>query len=356
MDREDAKAQLWQQALDLVLKHGTYEQASRASGISKTTLYDRAKMGRSAGLMPHAEQAPVGAVLTQPRLPSAAMSDEELLDGLEIAYRRTHREHAARRWHEIAVNSDAPMGIVWFGDPHMDDGGCDWPQLRYDVAVTAKTPGMVGANIGDSTNNWLGKLLHLYEEQLVTRTQAAQLVEWLLHRSGVEWLMWLLGNHDAWRGGSELMRAQARNIVPLHDWQAQIKLTFPCGLKLPIWAAHDFKGSSAINPLQGPMKMAERAQAALYICGHRHNYAMFHSEHPFQGGQFWACRAKGYKAIDSYAEKGQFGHQITGASIVSVIDPLARGGAGYVHCFPDVEEGADYLLWRRKRAGFCDET
>ena len=63
-----------------------------------------------------------------------------------------------------------------------------------------------GVNIGDVTNNWTGRLMKKYADQTTTVRRARRLAEWLMHDSGVKWLMWLVGNHDAWENGDEILR------------------------------------------------------------------------------------------------------------------------------------------------------
>lgn len=347
--------ELLQQAVDAVAEYGTQAEAARQLNWSRQTLISRLDKARRDGISARAPIGQSGPVLTQPNLPTGKMTDEELWSRLEDHWNLHSEAVNARRWYEVQVNSNEPMGICWFGDPHLDDNGCNIPLLRQHIRIVAETPGMVGANIGDTHNNWVGRLAAIYENQRTTRREAIQLIESFLMRSGIEWLLVLAGNHDEWRGGLELLGAITKNVVPLHDWQAQIKLRFPNGRELPIWAAHDFKGNSQWNPLHGPMKMAAfSGLASLYVCGHKHNWALYHSEDPHRGGAFWACRAQGYKHHDSYAEKLMFGSQSDGASIVSVIDPAATSESRVLTCFADVAEGAEYLTWKRRKAGVSE--
>lgn len=334
-------------ALEAVDRYGGPTAAARGLGIPRQTLDSRLRHARSEGLA-----SPAGRVFEPSHLPTEAVPDHELLDKIETEYNRRVAAHEGRRWFPIKATSNDPIGICWFGDPHLDSNGCNIPALRRDVDIVASTPGMVGANIGDSHDNWVGRLIKLYANASVTRREAIQLIEWFLRRSGIEWQLVLIGNHDEWNFGSELLGQITKNVVPLFDWQAQIRLTFPNGRELPIWAAHDFKGNSQWNPLHAPMKVQQlTGLASLYICGHKHNWAIYQSEDPHRGGAFWACRAKGYKTMDDYAEKLGHGAQEHGASIVSVIDPGARHSEGFLRCFADVEDGADYLTWlRQKRA------
>ena len=63
---------------------------------------------------------------------------------------------------------------------------------------------------------------------------------------------------------------------------------------------------------------------------------------------YWAVRARGYKFIDDYANRLGFADQEYGASILTVFDPYAEG-PGSMQCFADIEEGGEYLTWKRER-------
>lgn len=57
------------------------------------------------------------------------------------------------------------------------------------------------------------------------------------------------------------------------------------------------------------------------------------------------------KHIDDYADQLGYGEQRHGASVVSIFDPDSPTATGFMHCFVDVEQAADYLKFKRKRWG-----
>ncbi|MEL7146529.1 MAG: hypothetical protein AAFO69_09195, partial [Bacteroidota bacterium] len=251
------------------------------------------------------------------------------------------------------VQSNEPIAITWFGDPHVDDNGCNWPLLKRDCDIVANTPGMYGANIGDSHNNWVGRLVKKYIDQEATLNEAYQMIDWLFHESGVNWLLILLGNHDEWNDGARILNGMNAYNVPMVDWRAQFQLEFPNGMNCKIDAAHDHKGHSQWNKLHGQGKAALMGgQAHLYVAGHRHCWALGQDECPDSGRVYWLARCRGYKYIDDYADRLGFPNQEFGASIVSVIDPNAETPTEFITCFADVQQGADYLQWRRKKNGY----
>lgn len=102
-----------------------------------------------------------------------------------------HRE--AAKLIRCDVNIEGPIGLLVFGDPHVDDDGCDLETLRAHSDLT-QTPGVWGCNIGDTTNNWVGRLARLYAEQGTSAKQAWALAEWFVKRT--RWLFMIGGNHD----------------------------------------------------------------------------------------------------------------------------------------------------------------
>ena len=268
---------------------------------------------------------------------------------MEEAFKKRHAYEVAKKWRPIRIDIDGPIGIQWFGDPHIDDNGCNWPLLRRDVEIVKRTEGMFGANIGDTTNNWIGRLARLYANQDTSEDTALELAQWFMEQ--IPWLLIIRGNHDLWSGtlGKKLFDWMAQGSGPVADWQAQIALKFPNGREAKIWAAHSFPGNSMWNPLHGNVKRAQfTGEAHLYISGHHHDWALYETEDPHRGETYWAAKARGYKFIDTYASNLGYGAQQHGASITSIFDPEGNGPA-FLRCFSDCEEAAEYLTWKRRK-------
>lgn len=286
-----------------------------------------------------------------PAFPDDDLPAGELIEMMCKRFGKRSEAKQARLWFPIKIRENKPIGILWFGDPHVDDNGCNWPLLKRHTEIAASTEGLYGANIGDSTNNWVGRLTRLFANQDTSQDTARKLAKWLLTESGVKWLLWLIGNHDAWNDGATILRLMNRdNRIPIEDWGAQFRLVFPNGFERRVWAAHNFSGHSMWNTLHGPQKAAHtKSHAHLYVCGHTHNWALHHEESASRDFTYWLARTRGYKYIDSHAEHMGHASQDEGAAILSIFNPLASTEAGSVLCFADVEQGADYLTWLRKR-------
>jgi hypothetical protein len=329
------------QTLDLVEVHGTVDGAARAAGMSRTTLQHRYKQAKAWARL---EQA-----VEMPEFPDDDLPVEELIELQTRRFEKRSAHQKSKRWFPVNVKIDGPIGLSFFGDPHTDDNGCNWTLLRRDCKIHEKTPGLFGLNVGDTTNNWVGRLMYLASKQDASQNTARKFAKWLLSDSGVTWLAWVLGNHDAWNEGDAILKEMGGHMIPMEDWQAQFTLKFPNGRDCRIWCAHDFPGNSQWNSLHGPQKAAHTKDwAHVYACGHKHNWAMHQEESASKEFVYWLIRARGYKFLDDYAEKLGHASQQEGATITAVIDP-DKTGTAFVQCYADVEAAADYLTYLRKR-------
>ena len=291
-----------------------------------------------------------GAPVQFPNLePDIEVHPEDTIDYLTRHFEVEKERRQKYKWFPIKINDEKPIGLSFFGDPHLGDNGCNYPLIKHHAELCRETDGLYAVNIGDTANNWIGGLQRLYMDQDSSRDTERKLADWFLNDAGIKWLVWLMGNHDMWGEFSEILRGYNIKRIPMADWQAQFKLVFPNGRECKIWAAHDFKGNSMWNSLHGPQKAAHmKEQAHIYACGHTHNWAMHHEESASREFTYWLIRSRGYKFIDTYSDL--LGHfpQKEGATITAVIDPHADSMAGFIQCFADMDAAADYLTWKRQ--------
>jgi transcriptional regulator with XRE-family HTH domain len=129
---------------------------------------------------------------------------EDLINDRKERFKRLDGKKTRRHTRKVQVKIPGPVAITHFGDPHVDDDGCNWPELLRTVEVVSKTEGMFAGNIGDTTNNWVGRLQRLWGHQSTTVDEAIRLAHWLFH--SVPWMYCVLGNHDKWNHGAQLLR------------------------------------------------------------------------------------------------------------------------------------------------------
>lgn len=302
--------------------------------------------------------------------PSEALEVEEKIpDGVPVEtliaqrcelYAKKAEKIKAQAFRAIKVKMKGPIGILHFGDPHIDDDGTDIETLMRHAELTRTTEGLFGANIGDVTNNWVGRLARLYAEQSTSAKQGRELAEYFL--KSVDWLYIVGGNHDYWTNGTGVLDWFAKQYGYMESGQFQyhgvrLGLQFPNGKEVRINARHDFRGSSEHHPTHGPAKAARMGFFDhIAICGHRHQsgYEWVINPDPLTGDgetglMTHAIRVATYKKIDSFQREKGFPYNNTGPGVVTIIDPEATKECNLVQVFPDPERGAEYLTWLRSR-------
>jgi hypothetical protein len=335
--------------LKAVATFGSIKAAAEATGMTRDSIRRGMQTAKLRGL-----DAPETPDIILPDFPSQDLPIEKILDMMEERSQLRMKSYEAHTWFPITVNDSKPIGILWFGDPHIDDNGCDIKLLRHYAKLCKGTKGLYGANIGDTTNNWSGRLSALYAKQDASLKTARRLAEWFMLDSGISWLLWLIGNHDAWGDGAEILAMMAAKHktqkVVCHDWEARFVLKFKNGAEVRVNAAHDFAGNSMWNPLHGAVKAAKFGDRVdLLVCGHKHNWAVSQWEMASQQTIPTMIRVKGFKTFDDYAMKLGHYEQKEGSAILTIVDPT-KESAGRVIPYVDVDAGVEYLTWLRSRA------
>lgn len=320
------------EAYELVLVHGNLREAEAATGIPKSTLHDRMKRWKSS-------QYDI------PDRPEPDLPIEEIVEHLHSRFKKRKENKQSKKWININMQSDKPIGLLWLGDPHIDDNHCDWDALKAHLSIIKENHNVFGCSLGDYQNNWVGRLSRLYSEQDTSHKTAWRLVEWLIQEMNP--MILIGGNHDMWSGAGDPLKWMMRGHGVIEDWEARIQINFPNGKHCRIHAAHDMPGHSQWNALHAQTKMARfKGNADLYISGHRHNWALAQIENVEAERPIWLARARGYKYHDTYAFVKGFEQQSFGQSIMQVIDPTADNPMSFTQCFADPADGADYLRFK----------
>jgi len=334
--------------LAIVASSGTRAEAAAKLGLTVRGLAKRlARIRKQHGGEIEAE--PEKREVSFPDFPDEDIPIEEVIDLQTKRFEKSRASFEAHTWFPIKIKDNRAIGICWFGDPHVDDNGCNWPVLRRHVELCRDTEGLYGANVGDTTNNWAGRLVRLYANQDTSVSTARRLAEWFMLDSGVIWLVFLLGNHDTWGDGSAILMQMAKRFgthkLVLHDWEARFRLAFPNGWEPRIYTAHNFKGNSIWNPMHGPMREGQLGEEAdLYVCGDKHTSGMMSFENPARGRVQTFMRVRGYKFLDDHARRLGFKEQAQGCAGLTVFDPQTTS----ISTFLDVEEGVSFLNMKRR--------
>lgn len=282
-------------------------------------------------------------------LPEDDIPVEDLVEHRIRQFDRKREWHEANKLIPVSVKINGPIGLMVFGDPHVDDDGTDLALLRTHSDLTHQEA-IFGCNIGDTTNNWVGRLAKLYAEQSTSASQAWKLAEWFVTRT--RWLWIVGGNHDGWSGSGDPLKWICRQIGATYKAsEIRIELQFPNGRRVTVNARHDFAGHSQWNPAHGVMKAATMGvRDHLLLSGHKHVSGYGVLKDPETGRACHAVQIASYKLYDRYAMERGFRDQSLSPCAFVVIDPdLDDAHPDLVKVFWDPQEGAEFLAWRRKR-------
>lgn len=336
--------QVMQATLDLLAVHGTVGEASAATGISYSTIFDRYKLAKAW------MEARKAAEVVPQELPSEAVPIEELLEQRSKDFRRKHEAVECRRLIRIKVRQHGAIGVAHFGDPHVDDDGTNIPLLRRHVEIIARTEGLYAGNVGDITNNWIGRLARLYAKQRTSASDAWALAEWLV--LAIRWLYIIGGNHDCWSGDGDPLKWICRQGNAIYEPHGvRLALEFPNGRVVRINARHTFPGHSMWNTAHGPSRAAQMGwRDHVLTCGHTHVSGYQVIKDPASGLITHALRVGSYKEHDDHAIALGLPDQNIFCCPVTIIDPAFEDAdPRLVTTIFDPGEAADYLTWKRRR-------
>lgn len=290
----------------------------------------RSKLRRIVGQSSPASVEPV---------PKASRSLVDLLeDSLKSFDRKRSHHEAKRQGVNVDIEGSGPFALVAFGDPHVDDNGFDLDSFTRSVRLVRSAKDAYAFNVGDLTNNWIGRLARLYAHQNTTDDEAVTLCRWLLE--ALPWLFVILGNHDKWSPVAELLCAE---VGVLHVSHGAIFKVNRNGETWTLDARHDHPGRSMYNPAHGQVKRSYRgSQADILIGGHLHvsGYTIAKNE---VTGQIGHCaRVGAFKRYDDYADANGYGDGHISPVVCFVCVPDASP-EGRVVAFHDLEQGLFFL-------------
>jgi hypothetical protein len=326
------------EAQQAVAQYGTVTQAAKKLGIARSTLQSRLRHVQKA---PEYEFTP---------LPEPDVPIDELIAHRKRQFDKKREYEEASKLIPIRVKIDGPIGILHFGDPHVDDDGTDIAALERHTDLVRTTEGLFGANVGDTTNNWCGRLARLYAEQSTSNAQAWRLAEWFI--GSCRWLYMIGGNHDLWSGAGDPLKWIAKQQNALYQSsEARIALHFPNKAVVRVNARHDYAGTSQWNPAHGPGKALQLGfRDHIAVAGHKHESAHNELKDPDSGITMHALKVASYKVFDRFAKEKGFRDSTLSPCAVTLIDPnLAPTHPDLVKVYWDPEEAVDILKWKRRK-------
>ena len=246
------------------------------------------------------------------------------------------------------VKKKGPIGLLFFGDPHCDDDGTDIGLLEHYGNLTHEVDGLYGCNMGDTTNNWVGRLAHLYSAQSTSAQEAYALGEWFIGH--VNWLFIISGNHDAWSGVQDPVKWFAKQAGTVHQTAAlRMQLKFPKGEPLIINARHNFSGHSQYHAVHGVKKHAMWGfDDEIYIAGHKHISGYAIHKQP-SGIITHAIQVASFEEYSEYAKAQNMRDQKVSSAVLTIIKPEATRNTDRVSVWHDIEAGVEYLEFLREK-------
>jgi hypothetical protein len=345
------------QVIATLQKHkGVRTSAAAELGLNERTLLARIRRMQSRGIeIPRStyqpgRQTPNDEAFEFTPIPDDDVSIEELIEQRKRKFTHKREYEEASKLIPIRIKIPGPIGLLHFGDPHVDDDGTDIEALERHTELCRKVEGLFACNVGDTTNNWVGRLARLYGDQATSASQAWRLAEWFVDRC--RWLYMLGGNHDAWSGAGDPLKWIARQQNTMYkSSEARIALKFPNGAEVRVNARHDHAGSSIWNPAHGPMKAAMLGtRDHIYVAGHKHESAYSVLKDPINGITMHLLKVASYKVYDRYAKEKGFRDNALSPCAVTTINPLLPAShPDMIKVFWEPEEGAEYLTWLRNR-------
>lgn len=333
--------ELLQQTIAAFNTAGSNKSATAgALGISESTVRRRLRTAEQRGLFEDEFE--------HTKLPSADVPIEDLIADRKQRFKRLMAFEDATKLINVKIKVNGPVGILHMGDPHVDDDGTDIGKLEHDTQIVCRTPGMFAANVGDTTNNWVGRLARLYASQSTSASEAWRIAEWFVGKC--RWLYMIGGNHDLWSGSGDPLKWIVKQNDLYQGHAARLNLMFPNGKEIRVNARHQFKGNSMWNQAHGQMRAAQMGfRDHILISGHRHVSGYGVVKDPSSGLVSHCIQVAAYKIVDEYGKALGLPDGNISPSVVTVIDPDAEREEGLVTVFHDVDAGADFLTYLRKK-------
>jgi hypothetical protein len=296
-----------------------------------------------------------GPFIERSEIPDDIRPVDELIEARRKEFSRRQRRIEATENYVVKVRDSRPIGCWVFGDPHIDDPGCNIELLLEHAKKVRETPGLFAAGIGDTTNNWVGRLSKLYAEQSTTAHEGFELAKYWMAEVR-DWLFLIKGNHDVWFSECRDPLSAWFKTQSAAAYQHEIGLTleFDNGSRFRVNARHTFRGHSQWNPAHASTKSVrmEGGDWHLKLSGHTHITGYSPTYTPDTKRLTHCIQVGSYKQFDHFQEESGFVNQNWSPGCFVLFDPLAQSEVGKVQVLWDIDLGIQILnVMRNRREG-----
>lgn len=251
--------------------------------------------------------------------------DPELLFGRSVSQNRTleeinrayvelgHRREAKVAkgdWRKpsLITKITSPVFVIGlFGDPHMDNPGCDLDLLVEEVERLDPSRGVYGICIGDVFDNWVRVLAHAGQQS--TDPYCGWIVfEDLMQRH--PFLALILGNHDLWNTGtaSALVEFCRGAGILVRRSGGRLIIDTGHGKPLTISARHIWPGNSQYSEAHSLKRAATfgHTEDDVIVGGHFHKGEVREHVRPSDGKVSKLVMLDTFKEFDDHANDRGF--------------------------------------------------
>ena len=134
--------------LDAEQNYQTLTEAAQSLGMTRKGFSYRLGIARERlGDLPEYGEPIEG--FSSPELPTDEIPTDELIEHMKRRYSTRKNAKDAREPIPIKMKSNDPVGLLMFGDIHVDSPQCNWLELDRCVSICESTEGMRGVSLGD---------------------------------------------------------------------------------------------------------------------------------------------------------------------------------------------------------------
>lgn len=274
------------------------------------------------------------------RPPAVSRDIDTLLADMADTFQRKKAHSDGKGKIEVTVPSKGAFLLMFIGDPHLGDPGCDIEHLTWCLQIARTTPDVYPVNMGDLANFWAGRLSRLYAHQPTTDDEETSLVDWLVRSFPWAWIV--QGNHDKW--GPVVSLVCARHDILAVSHGGFFHVSNAAGGEIKVDCRHTHRGNSQYNPAFAQTKRSYRGSPADIIVGaHIHTGAYTLLRNGVTGHVNHCIRTGAFKKYDEYADANSFDNDNVSPVMCAVCRPSESDPLKRVTTFADVEDAIKFL-------------